>query len=453
MEGVVGQPTSFLPGASNQHYDRTISKLLFRGLFKYDIYGTLVPDLADTWTISQDGLVYTIKIKDNQRWSDGHKITSNDLIYTAFNHPDLSGVATDKVDELTVRYILPNHYAPFLNMLTAGISHEGAKDEKNELMPVSSGDFKVVRVERKGQLVKKVTLYNSKSPLKKLIFRYYKNEEDVQTAAKLGEIEGFVSENELSVENFEDYKFPLQGIYYALFFNLKSEKFQTELYRKKIEKALPIKQVVEERGINVEGPISRSLFTDKEIKFDAYDELYNEDLGDFEFTLTVPDLPEHRKTAQNIKQYLRTKTGIKVNIKTVNPENIIKDIIEPRNFEALLYGQEVSRDPDRYVYWHSQQAEAPGLNITGFSHIRSDRALEEGRNELENEKRVKHYAEFQKVFMEHTPAIFLYHPYIHYYINNHIVGIGDKYTFNYEDRFLDYYNWKRITEIVENSVK
>jgi len=138
---------------------------------------------------------------------------------------------------------------------------------------------------------------------------------------------------------------------------------------------------------------------------------------------------------------------MRMNINLVPADKILKEVVEPRNFEALLYGQEVSRDPDRYVYWHSEQSAAPGLNITGFSQVRADRALEEGRKELENDKRVKHYYEFQKTFLEHTPAIFLYHPYIHYYINNHLTGVGEKYTFNYEDRFLDFYNWARVSEV------
>ena len=66
VEGVVGQPTSFLPSQSTSHIDQTASDLIYRGLFDYDIYGALIPDLADTWAISENGLVYTIKLKDNQ---------------------------------------------------------------------------------------------------------------------------------------------------------------------------------------------------------------------------------------------------------------------------------------------------------------------------------------------------------------------------------------------------
>ena len=81
VEGVTGQPESFLPNQAKTQTDKTISRLLYRGLFKYDIFGNLVPDLAESWTTSSDGLEYTITMKDNQYWSDGSKITANDVIY------------------------------------------------------------------------------------------------------------------------------------------------------------------------------------------------------------------------------------------------------------------------------------------------------------------------------------------------------------------------------------
>ena len=110
----------------------------------------------------------------------------------------------------------------------------------------------------------------------------------------------------------------------------------------------------------------------------------------------------------------------------------------------MFYGQEVGHDPDRYVNWHSTQIDAPGLNITGFKQVRADRALEEGRNEIDVNRRFTHYAEFQKSIIENMPVIFLYHPFNNYYVSKNIGGLGEKYTFGLNDRFLDFSNWKRL---------
>lgn len=447
VEGVVGQPQSFLPTQAQNQIEKTVSNLIFRGLFKYDIYGATIPDLADTWTVSEDGLIYTIKIKDNQHWTNGKKINADDLIYTSYKSSDLSGVATDKIDDRTVRYTLPNKYAPFLSLLTVDVLPDAAEEKMNPLIPVSSADFRVARIEKKGSFISGVVLVTTKSDysIKKIIFRFYPNEDELKTAAKLGEIEGFMSDSNCcsDLENFADYKFPIQGIYYSLYFNLRNEKFKDVEFRKKLEAVLPIKDIITDRGITVQGPISRSVFTDRALQFDKYDKTVSDSIADTIVEIKVPDDKSHVRFVEQIKSIWEDKLGLKVIVVKESAEDFINKVIIPRDFEVLFYGQEVGRDPDRYVLWHSAQSGAPGLNLSGFSHIRSDRALEEGRNELDNETRVIHYNEFQKVINEQVPVIFLYHPNEHYYVSKRISGIGQKYTFTYWDRFLDFKNWKK----------
>jgi len=449
VEGVVGQPQSFVPNQADTYIERTVSDLIYRGVFKYDIYGAIVPDLADTWTVSEDGLIYTIKLKDNQYWSNGKKITSDDLIYTSFKSPELSYVSTDKIDDLTVRFTLPNKYAPFLSLLVIGVMPVDAEEKGNPLMPVSSDDFRVAHVEKSGSFINRVTLVTSSNDyqIKKIIFNFYPNDEELKIGAKLGEIDGFISETACcdDLQNFEDYKYPVQGVYYALYFNLRKEKLDDIELRRKMLKVLPIEDLVYEYGITVQGPISRSTFTDKTLPFDMYDENFEDDLEKLEIEIKVPDEKKHVRLAENILKMWEDKLNIEVTIVKVDPKNFVSDVIETRDFEVLLYGQEVGRDPDRYVLWHSAQKDPPNLNLSGFEQIRADRALEEGRNELDNDKRVVHYNEFQKVLNEQVPAIFLYHPYIHHYVSKYIEGIGQKYTFTYWDRFLDLKNWKKIS--------
>ncbi len=264
---------------------------------------------------------------------------------------------------------------------------------------------------------------------------------ELATAARLGEIQAFLSPTEHIVDNFYDHKFPIQGIYYALFFNLRNDKLKDVLVRQKLEKVLPIDQLIVPYGISAQGPISRSLFTDRAVEVDKYDDKFKENLGDINLTITVPDIDAHKQLAKEVQALWESSLGIHVNIKVVKPEDIVDQVVNPRDFEVLLYGQEVGRDPDRYVLWHSAQKNPPGLNITGFDQVRADRALEAGRDELDNEKRVVHYNEFQKTLTEQVPAIFLYHPFTHYYVSKYFNGIGEKYTHTYSDRFLDFANW------------
>lgn len=445
VEGVVGQPESFFPDKALTSTDKTISRLIYRGLFKYNIYGVVVPDLADSWSITDDGIIYTIIIKDDQYWSDGTKITSDDLIYTAYKSSILSDVATDKVNDLTVRYTLPNKFSPFLSLLTDGVMQAGSEENYNPLMPVSSGPFRVLRIEKTGAVIRSVALLNqSEGKVKQLVFRYYSSEDELATAARLGEIHGFVGQKNHTVDSFMEYKFPLQGVYYALFFNLRNEKLQDIELRQDLGKVLPIEEIILAKGIFVQGAVSRSPFTSKSLNFEKYDPDYTNDYSAVSLELAIPNTSTHVEVASSIAKYWEDKLGINVVIKRVDPERIVGDVIKNRSFEVLLYGQEVGRDPDRYVYWHSTQKDFPNLNLSGFEHVRVDRALEEGRKEVDSQQRVTHYNAFQETINDEVPAIFLYHPYAKYFVNKYVEGMGEKYTFNLSDRFLDFQNWHFI---------
>src|SRR3989304_1639428 len=189
-EGMLGQPQTFLPSQVVQQTDKAVSSLLYRGLFKYDIYGATVPDLAETWQVSDDGLVYTIRLKDNQLWTNGRKINSDDLIYTSFKVTDLSGVATDKVDDMTVRYTLPNKYSPFLSLLTVGIMPRDSEENNDPLHPVTSGGFRVARIEKSGKYIRQINSLTWNENSLSLKGNLNSNEKGmiVDTAAKLGEI-------------------------------------------------------------------------------------------------------------------------------------------------------------------------------------------------------------------------------------------------------------------------
>jgi ABC-type transport system substrate-binding protein len=445
VEGVVGQPRSFIPGQTVTQADKAISNLIYRGLFKYDAVGSLAPDLADTWSIEEDGLVYTIKLKEDQFWVDGTRISADDLLYTAYITPDLNDVATDKVDDLTVRYTLPNKFSPFLSLLTVGVMQANTVESQDSLKPVSNGDFRVLRVEKSGPIIKRVVLYNTgeSGEIKKLAFRYYVNEDELVTGARLGEIDAFTANSNYEIKNFVGYRYPMRGVYYALYFNLRQEKFDDLELRNKMRQVLNIQELTEGRGVLVEGPVSRSVFTNREMDFEYYEEDFRENLG-VSFELTVPDTENQVALAEGIAEVWSDSLGMQVSIVKVDPDEFADEVIRNRDFEVLLYGQETGRDPDRYVNWHSAQSDYPGLNLSGFSHVRVDRALEEGRNEVENDQRVVHYNEFQRALEENTPAIFLYHPYVNYYVSEYISGVGEKYTFSAHDRFLDFSNWKRV---------
>ena len=64
--------------------------------------------------------------------------------------------------------------------------------------------------------------------------------------------------------------------------------------------------------------------------------------------------------------------GISVETKVVDPndvtQNVVQQILQPRNFDVLLYQLDIGADPDVYAYWHSSQASSQGLNYANYSN-------------------------------------------------------------------------------------
>ena len=52
---------------------------IFGGLVGFDTNLQLIPDLADSWDVSTDGLTYTFKIRENAAFHDGTKVTAGDF--------------------------------------------------------------------------------------------------------------------------------------------------------------------------------------------------------------------------------------------------------------------------------------------------------------------------------------------------------------------------------------
>lgn len=51
------------------------------GLYRLNLDGKLVPELATDHKVSADGLTWTFKIRENAKWENGDPITANDFVY------------------------------------------------------------------------------------------------------------------------------------------------------------------------------------------------------------------------------------------------------------------------------------------------------------------------------------------------------------------------------------
>ncbi|TIQ16164.1 ABC transporter substrate-binding protein, partial [Mesorhizobium sp.] len=62
-------------------YEAAVLRDLFQGLVMQDAKANVIPGAAESWTVSDDGTVYTFKLRKDGVWSDGAPVTADDFVY------------------------------------------------------------------------------------------------------------------------------------------------------------------------------------------------------------------------------------------------------------------------------------------------------------------------------------------------------------------------------------
>jgi len=138
-------PKSFNAAISQETSTSEVVGLLFEGLTRFDSRtGEILPSLAESWDSSPDGLTWTFHLRKGVEWFDGHPFTSRDVLFTFRDlllNPSVPvparGIFTLKgdplrveaPDEMTVRFFLPQPFAPFLMALNYPVFPEHALRE------------------------------------------------------------------------------------------------------------------------------------------------------------------------------------------------------------------------------------------------------------------------------------------------------------------------------------
>ena len=165
-EGVVGHPVSISPLTARTQADRDLVALIFPGLVKNGPSGTLLPDLAESWTVDATGATWTFQLRPDARWHDGEPVTAEDVAFTirTLQDPGYTGPAAGSwkdanvvaVGMRTVVFTLANPLGGFLQAATqpiapahllANVPVSALADDPFGQRPIGSGPFALVRLD------------------------------------------------------------------------------------------------------------------------------------------------------------------------------------------------------------------------------------------------------------------------------------------------------------------
>ncbi len=143
-------------------------------------------------------------------------------------------------------------------------------------------------------------------------------------------------------------------------------------------------------------------------------------------SMVVPQQENLVKIAKAIKKEWGEKLGIEVKLSVLSLESIKEQVLPARDYDLIIFGQDLGVIPDPFAFWHSSRSFDPGLNLSMWSSQKADIFLEKARKSLTAQEFEENLSEFEEVFMKEKPAILLLQPPIYLYVSPEIKGLEIK---------------------------
>lgn len=193
----------------------SITKVFFSTLMKRDKELGWENDLATDYKISKDKLTWTVKIRDDAKFTDGKPVTAQDVAFTyettkkSSTEIDLTMIKEVKAkDDTTVEFKLERPMSTFVEKLGAcGIVPKHAYNDSFKDNPIGSGPYKFVQWDKGQQVIAEANAdyYGDKPSIKKLTMVFLETDA-AYAAVKSGDIDMASINGDLAKEKVEGTK-------------------------------------------------------------------------------------------------------------------------------------------------------------------------------------------------------------------------------------------------------
>lgn len=501
-EGIVGTPRFINPTLAITRADQDVTALVYSGLMKIDKGGALVPDAAESVTVSEDGLTYNIIVRKDVRFHDGTPLTARDVAYTIqlIQNADLKShlrgnwidIKVEEINEYELNVVLDEAYAPFIENFQFGImpAHlwsslpiEQIPFSQLNTEPIGSGPFKVESVLRdQSGLIESYVLTaheNSIATPKIDSFELYFYTEEAALLDALNkkniDTTAYVSNENLAAvasdSHFKIITTPLPRVFGIFFNQNKSAALRDPAVREALSVAVDRQILIEKTlfgyGFPTLSPVpmtenaldlgkgSDSLTASSSI------EQAQKILNDAGWIKNNQGLLEKQVdgSAETLSLTVRTSNvplfdtitsvvvedwkaiGVEISVEQFEQTGLVQSVIRTRDFQALLFGLDMNRSGDLYPFWHSSQKDDPGLNIAQYTNLSVDEVLKSARTEQNIETRKNKLKEASDVIANERPAIFLFQPLMTYVVAKDIVMSDMNHIGKSSDRFSTISDW------------
>ena len=476
-EATLGKVGSLNPLFASTNSEKTLSKLLFSSLTASDSSGHVGNVLARSVS-SDDGRVWTVKLRDNLKWSDGEPLTLDDVLFTVslIQDPAVSSNYASNLSRVKVSrngeeliFELPAVYAEFASALDFPILPEhilkdvapsALLESSFSASPVSSGAFMFNASQTVGSAGESIVylsanpnFYQGSPKISSFVVHAYLSSEDIINALNSGSASATAellptdAEKITNKNIYEKQTAINSGVF--LFLNNKSPVFRSRETRKAVQTGLNLEEIRSLTGdeLPLDYPILKSQISlsswpslpdyDPESAKSTVSSLENKTVS-----LATINTGYFPALAEDISAQLE-ELGFTVIKQLYDPgQDFIVNVVAERNYDLLLYEIELGANPDLLVYYHSSQANRSGLNLSNYGSSVSDNYILSARETADDAVKNQYYEAFLRRWVEDAPAIGLYRVNLSYFFDRSLrVFSEDSSLIVPTDRFTDVKYW------------
>lgn len=440
--GLDADPPNLDPLLSSALVDRQVQNQIYDKLVDLDENLRIVPMLATSWRVEENGKVYVFNLRQGVKFHDGTEFNAEAVKFNLDRYRSAPGsrrsgelsliTNVQVVNPYTVRVTLREPFAPFLAILSdrsgmmvspTAVQKLGAEFGNN---PVGTGPFKFVERRRQDRIVlaRNENYWQRGFPrIEQLIYRPFPDD-DVRVANLLSGAVSIITpvaakdlatirnNPNLVVNNFPSIGY--QGIWLNHTKGPFTNKALRQAFAATIDRDVVDRVVFLGTALPSNGPFPPgTLAYDKTIPVPKRDlALARQKLAEggrpqgFSFTLTIAPGPVLAQLAQ-VYQAMAAEAGIQVRIEQVEFGTLL-DRAAKLELEAVAVGWSGRPDPDGNIY-DFVRCKAPN-NYSGYCNPRVDNLLNRARTVRLPEARRDLYSQVTRIIQEDLPYIYVYHP-------------------------------------------
>jgi peptide/nickel transport system substrate-binding protein len=436
-------------------YEKDVLSYIHAALVEIDKELKIAPGIAESWTVSPDGKLYTFKLNPAATFSDGRPVTARDVVFTlrkivdpksesvqlAGLYENLDLANTKAIDPHNVQVAFTQSRASQLYAFNIAILPEhfyargNFKSAFNRSV-LGAGPY-VLREIKPGQTIRlqrRSKYWREIPPIETVLFKVLPDDDAAWNAVKRGELDEMQitsdhwkrEKNDPQLQERLDFRRFYQLGYDFIAWNTKDPLLADPRMRRALASCLDRRSIISSlfhgtarimtgpftpdmwaynsdvKAIEYGPDAARNVFEELGWRDTNEDGVFDKDGKPLEIEMLLAAGNTTSAAQAQVFQQGLEQAGARLKVTSLDAAALFERVMAG-NYQATMLGWNLDLDPDLYSILHSSQTPPAGQNFVFFSNPEVDRLIEQGRLQLDEEARKETYRQLHALLAEQQP--------------------------------------------------